>query len=691
MLGFEVSPVVQYVIAFAIIAALLGLFAIVLRRIGGKRFSLPGQDRGRGRQPRLGIVDVYDLDRQRQLVLLRRDNVEHLVMLGGPNDLVVESNIVRVPVGRAPATGELTERLTQAEPSHEPARPQMEPAIAASAGVAVNGMAAREQAHREQAQREQAQREQAQREQALREQAQREQAQREQAQREQAQREASIQQRPLAAPAAPQPSRAEPVQQPFSQPSAPHPVAASQALSAQSSPTPPAASPLARPVAAPPLETAARSELKSVEPVVTAAPPPPPEPRRGLFGFGRAVEPSAPMPAFPSRPRATPVAPDFAPQRMPPKFAPAVEEKPAAPPVDTAHDIENEQDVVENSAEISAEKPSTDGMPQAPEKTAAAAGQPKPGRALDDAILSDMTRQLEAALRRPGSATQPSSSRTSSPQPFAVQPPSAPTLDRPARAPEPPAAPPADAPSEPKLYKPVATAAAAAATVAAVASVFRSSAAPAPSAPSNPVPPRPYGGADEAPPAISTSKDEAIEEAEVRDEPEKEAAAVTLEGVSREDGYSTREQISGEQILAEDAPAEDSVESSPEAATQVPTVATAASDEAPSEIDQDDRLRELPPETIEPVAVDADESASSMQDDDRGEIPDQAVPAAEAEDGVREVSGEPSEEAAKEASETGTEQRKEPTPVIDPFSVDEIEAEFARLLGRSVDKDPKNP
>jgi hypothetical protein len=30
-------------------------------------------------------------------------------------------------------------------------------------------------------------------------------------------------------------------------------------------------------------------------------------------------------------------------------------------------------------------------------------------------------------------------------------------------------------------------------------------------------------------------------------------------------------------------------------------------------------------------------------------------------------------------------------PVIDPFSVDEIEAEFARLLGRAVDKDPKRP
>lgn len=48
---------------------------------------------GRSRQPRLGIVDVFDVDRQRQLVIVRRDNVEHLLMIGGPNDLVIESEI----------------------------------------------------------------------------------------------------------------------------------------------------------------------------------------------------------------------------------------------------------------------------------------------------------------------------------------------------------------------------------------------------------------------------------------------------------------------------------------------------------------------------------------------------------------------------------------------------------------------
>ena len=50
---------------------------------------------GRGRQLRLGIVDAFDLDRQRQLVIVRRDNAEHLIMIGGPNDILIESQIIR--------------------------------------------------------------------------------------------------------------------------------------------------------------------------------------------------------------------------------------------------------------------------------------------------------------------------------------------------------------------------------------------------------------------------------------------------------------------------------------------------------------------------------------------------------------------------------------------------------------------
>jgi hypothetical protein len=121
------SPAVKYVIAFAIIFLLLALFALVLRRLTGGRLALPAH--GRSRQPRLGIVDVYDLDRQRQLILLRRDNVEHLLLIGGPNDVVVETNIVRTPGARMPASAmDQNERPESFERSLEaPARPLIEP------------------------------------------------------------------------------------------------------------------------------------------------------------------------------------------------------------------------------------------------------------------------------------------------------------------------------------------------------------------------------------------------------------------------------------------------------------------------------------------------------------------------------------------------------------------------------------
>jgi flagellar protein FliO/FliZ len=122
------SPAVKYVIAFVVIFVLLALFALVLRRITGGRLALPGQDRGRARQPRLGIVDVYDLDRQRQLILLRRDNVEHLLLIGGPNDVVVETNIVRVPGARLPAGSAAEFNPERLEAAFEaPPRPVMEP------------------------------------------------------------------------------------------------------------------------------------------------------------------------------------------------------------------------------------------------------------------------------------------------------------------------------------------------------------------------------------------------------------------------------------------------------------------------------------------------------------------------------------------------------------------------------------
>ncbi|WP_448952899.1 hypothetical protein [Labrys neptuniae] len=84
------------------LAGLLLVVGVVLMLIW-RAINRPSLGGGKsGRQSRLGVVDSYGVG-TRQLVLVRRDNVEHLIMIGGPNDVVVESSILRArATGQAP-------------------------------------------------------------------------------------------------------------------------------------------------------------------------------------------------------------------------------------------------------------------------------------------------------------------------------------------------------------------------------------------------------------------------------------------------------------------------------------------------------------------------------------------------------------------------------------------------------------
>jgi len=86
-----------FVFAFVAVLALIGVAAWLVRRFAGNRL---GANTNRGRMPRLAVIDAAAVDGRRRLVLVRRDNVEHLLMIGGPSDIVVEPNIVRAMPGR---------------------------------------------------------------------------------------------------------------------------------------------------------------------------------------------------------------------------------------------------------------------------------------------------------------------------------------------------------------------------------------------------------------------------------------------------------------------------------------------------------------------------------------------------------------------------------------------------------------
>ena len=86
-----------FLFAFIAVLALIGVAAWLVRRFANNRL---GANTQRGRMPRLAVIDAAAVDGRRRLVLVRRDNVEHLLMIGGPSDIVVEPNIVRAMPGR---------------------------------------------------------------------------------------------------------------------------------------------------------------------------------------------------------------------------------------------------------------------------------------------------------------------------------------------------------------------------------------------------------------------------------------------------------------------------------------------------------------------------------------------------------------------------------------------------------------
>ncbi|WP_244593477.1 flagellar biosynthetic protein FliO, partial [Methylopila sp. Yamaguchi] len=137
LFGFDVPTPIKFVLFFAGFILLLLIATWLIRRLGGKRLSGMSAS-GRSRQPRLGVLDVLAIDGRRRLVIVRRDNVEHLVLIGGPNDVVVESGILRSPGGQnvqrepsfdAPPTRTAPPQPTPAQGQPAPQRPA--PVVAA--------------------------------------------------------------------------------------------------------------------------------------------------------------------------------------------------------------------------------------------------------------------------------------------------------------------------------------------------------------------------------------------------------------------------------------------------------------------------------------------------------------------------------------------------------------------------------
>ena len=86
----EIADYLRFAAAFVFIIALIGGCAW-----GAKRFGLASRlQGGTTTTHRLSIVEIRPIDMKRKLILIRRDNVEHLILIGPDRELLIENAII---------------------------------------------------------------------------------------------------------------------------------------------------------------------------------------------------------------------------------------------------------------------------------------------------------------------------------------------------------------------------------------------------------------------------------------------------------------------------------------------------------------------------------------------------------------------------------------------------------------------
>jgi len=92
----EFVDILHYVFALVLVLALIGLAGLA-----AKRFGVPGVTKA-ARDKRLAIVESLMVGPRQRLLIIRRDDVEHLVLTGADGARVIESGIPAKPSMPAP-------------------------------------------------------------------------------------------------------------------------------------------------------------------------------------------------------------------------------------------------------------------------------------------------------------------------------------------------------------------------------------------------------------------------------------------------------------------------------------------------------------------------------------------------------------------------------------------------------------
>lgn len=85
----ESNEVLRFISALIFVVSLMGGLWLILKKMGiNGGFTLQ-----QGKKRRLKIVEMLPLDTKHKAVLLRRDDKDHLVILGPNGETVIESSI----------------------------------------------------------------------------------------------------------------------------------------------------------------------------------------------------------------------------------------------------------------------------------------------------------------------------------------------------------------------------------------------------------------------------------------------------------------------------------------------------------------------------------------------------------------------------------------------------------------------
>lgn len=127
LLGGSGNEIVTTALALGVVIVLIVLGLWVLKVFMKTGVAMRPQGR------RVQVIEQVQVDSKRQLLVIRRDNVEHLVMTGGPQDLVIETGI---PANERSA---LPGRRPQPAQAEEPAKaaPPVAASLAAPLAAAV--------------------------------------------------------------------------------------------------------------------------------------------------------------------------------------------------------------------------------------------------------------------------------------------------------------------------------------------------------------------------------------------------------------------------------------------------------------------------------------------------------------------------------------------------------------------------